>query len=251
MSEHKGLQIEIGQEDAEDPGTGLVVIDERAIQIVKQNIALMERVVTEVLIEGIHYGTTRGISIPYLWDAGASIVRDIFNVYPEYKVISQQTDSEGLMTIMLTSSLISRKTGKVIATGIGAATMLESKYKYRWQEDPENWGYEKEGLKKKKVDGVWKYRILNPDVSELVNTITKMCAKRSEVDGSQNLPGVASAMAKIKQKKLGGRRPPAELGGQGSPPVDTATGEIFDEPKGPVDWTHFWGQMKQMGIKQR
>jgi hypothetical protein len=133
-------------------------------------------------------------------------------------------------------SLISRKTGKVVATGVGAATMLETKYKYRWESFPEDFGYAKEGLRKKKDGDYWKYRILNPEISELINTITKMCAKRGEVDGSQNLPGVSSALQKLKLKKKLGSGTPAN--------VDTSTGEIGDPP----DWNHFWGATSQMGL---
>jgi len=57
-----------------------------------------------------------------------------------------------------------------------------------------------------------------------VNTITKMSAKRAEVDAAQNLPGVATAIAKLRKQGGGGER---------------------------SRWDSFWGDVTRMGLEQK
>ena len=217
--------VEVRQPSEEE--MGLLVIDAGRIQVVKQNVELMERAVSTLLIENVDYGTVYGIKEPFLFDPGASTARDLFNCYPQHEVILKETE-KGLMTIFMRANLISRKTKEIIASGVGAATMEETKYKWRWVEDPKVWGYNEEDCQKRKAKYhpyPMTYRILNPDVDELKNTILKMASKRAEVDASQNLPGVARAMKKIK------------LGYELSTGDDTSP-----------EWDRFWGATKQMGL---
>ncbi len=103
---------------------------------------------------------------------------------------------------------------------------METKYGYRWVTDPEGYGYDREGLKKRNRDGREFYRIVNPEWSELENTILKMARKRAEVDAAMALPGVSRFMSKLNQ----GRQPARSSG----PPSE--------------DWTGFWPRTKAMGL---
>lgn len=192
-------------------------IDEEALENVKHNIAMMQRAVEEVLEEGVDYGTVPGVQQPFLFDSGASKVRDFYDTYPEHIVLSR-IEEDGLLTIMMETKLVYRKTGQVVASGVGAASMKESRYKYRWVEEPEEFGYNRSECRRKGT----KYRILNPEVDELVNTIMKVAAKRSEVDASQNLPGVAAAIAKLRK--------------------GIASGDDR--------WNRFWGEVNRMGLSR-
>ncbi|GAG27854.1 unnamed protein product, partial [marine sediment metagenome] len=171
-------------------------MDEAAIENVKHNVSMMESAIRSVLEVDIDYGTVPGIHQPFLFDPGASKVRDFFDTYPKH-VVLLHTVEDGMITIMMEASLIHRKTGRIVASGVGSCSMEESKYKYRWVDNPEDYGYEKDACRKKVKDGrngkYTTYRILNPDISDLGNTITKLAAKRAEVDATQNLPGVSTA----------------------------------------------------------
>jgi hypothetical protein len=198
-------------------------VDEATIATAKHNIQMMQKAVSEVLEEGIDYGTYPGIKEPFLWDPGASKVRDFFDVYPVHKVLSQ-TEKDGYLTIIMEAQLIWRKSGQMVASGVGACSMLESKYKYRWVDNPEEEGYNKNECKKKFRDGQVKYRILNPEYDELINTITKMSAKRAEVDAAQSLPGVSTAIAKLRKGAGGGSK------------------DV---------WNRFWGEVNRMGLQEK
>lgn len=129
--------------------------------------------------------------------------------------------------------LISFLTSQEVGCGVGAASTLEVKHKYRWLRKHElaDWGYEsEESIKslKTKTDkwGKVVYRITNPEHDELINTIWKMAFKRGKVAAAKGLPGVSSALAEKFNKK------------QGQQPEKKATDV----------WAVFWAQMRQRGL---
>jgi len=241
----KEVVMQSKTDEAIDPETGLVVqgddvgkgfylplkVDPAAIANVKYNIQMVEEAFRDVLVPGLDYGTTPGVPKPFLFDSGASKCRDFFDVYPQHKVMSN-TVNAGKITIMVDVFLVDRKSGRIVASGVGACSMMETKYKYRWVDNPEDFGYKAADCRQKvNKNQKMVYRILNPDVDDLLNTILKMAAKRGEVDASQTLPGVATAMAKLKN----------EWGGGGRQGGDNKSRE---ENK----YNHFWGSVTAMGI---
>lgn len=199
-----------------------VRLTSEAIEGVKQDIQLCQRLVEEVLEDGVDYGTIEGVPRSFLWDSGASKIMAAFNTYAEHIILRQAESDSGKIAFSIEARLVNRKTGAVVATGLGAASTLEPKYKYRWVENPEEEGYRtREGLRKRGN----KYRILNPEYDELVNTILKMAAKRAEVDAAQSLPGVASTLRRMFQ-------PPQAKAKQRKEP----------------DWSGFWGKVRQIGL---
>lgn len=217
----------------EEPGTDVAVVEVKplvikltdvAIETIAHNIKQAERLVFEVLEEDVDYGRLPGIPQEGLWNPGASKINNAFNTYPDYKVL-HHVEEDGLISYTMQSILISRDSQQVVGTGIGAASTREPKYKYRWVPDPKNYGYSDEGIKTLKFkDG--KYRILNPEYGELVNTMAKMAAKRADVDAAQSLPGVASALRKL-------------FTGAGAKPKT-------DTPK----WDTFWGEVGALGLSE-
>lgn len=167
------------------------------IQVVKQNIILCQKLVSEVLEKDIDWGTIPGVPQAFLWNAGAAKIMAAFNCYARYTVIDHEV-SDSKIYFAIESTLISRQLERIVATGLGAASTREVKHKYRWVNNPEGEGIPREGLKTRE-DG--KFRILNPETEELTNTITKMAAKRADIDAVQSLPGVAATLRRLFQGK--------------------------------------------------
>lgn len=214
----------------EHPGTKIIkaeppalVLTEEGIATTKHNIEMAEKLVMSVLEKDIDYGVHPGTSSLALRDPGASKIINSFNCYPDHKILHYE-ETEALTSYLVQTSLIDRVTGLVVGTGIGACSTLETKYAIRWVENPEGYGYTKENLTKRKRDGKTKYRIPNPDVADLGNTILKMSAKRSEIDASQSLPGVGSALRKLFGAPAGRKEP---------------------------DWAGFWGRVRQLGLTNK
>lgn len=207
-----------------------LTIDPRYIQESVQSLALLRQLTKEVLTRGRDYGRTQGIPQEYLWDSGASQIIGAYrcHVGPRRIVDLRMTpinQNDTLLSIIVEIPLIHNFTGKEVGNGIGAASTLETKYKYRWEENPEDWGFTGEAikaLKTKEKDNIIKYRIPNPEHGELLNTITKMASKRGEVDAASALPGVASALKELFEYKA--RKEP--------------------------DWAAFWAKTVQMGLKE-
>lgn len=198
------------------------------IQETEQRIALLQGMVHNLLIREIDYGRIPGTPSDSLWDPGASQIFGAFNCYPGERRIIKFEDTGEKISICIEVPIISRETGQVVATGVGAASTLESKYKYRWEENPADCGYDEKTIKtlKTKLDkGITKYRINNPEHSELLNTIIKMASKRAEVDAAESLPGVASV---LRIMFAGPKRQPQET------------------PR----WDRFWGEVTRLGLSE-
>jgi len=203
----------------------LTVTDQRVARV-KSEIELADALVVKVLEPGIDYGLHPGTKSQALKDPGAATIINAFNCYPKAEILFREvTDTK--ISYVIDVSLISREDSLVKCSGTGACTTMETKYGYRWVPDPEFYGYDRAALKKKVKDGQTRYRITNPDWSELENTILKMARKRAEVDAAMALPGVSRFMSKL---NLG--RQPARSSG---PPSE--------------DWTGFWRRTRAMGLQ--
>lgn len=232
-------------EETKDAGhsadyTVALQLSEKAIATVKHNLQLCEQLVSEVLEKDIDWGTIPGVPQPFLWDSGAAKIMSAFNCYAGYKVqdVFMRTPH---IRYTITSQLISRDSHQIVATGIGAASTKEVKHRYRWVDDPEKEGISRKGLKQRR-DG--KYRILNPETEDLLNTIAKMAAKRADIDAAQSLPGVAATLRKLFSHPLSrrGERPTAQAG----PEAGKATSSPDPEEK--HNWSWFWAQLNTIGV---
>lgn len=195
----------------------LVEIDEQAIAGITRNIAQCERLVREVLREGVHYGRVPGVRDPFLWEPGADNIMAAFNCYADPVILSETLTPE-LISYAVKSNLIERRSGRVVATGVGSSSTWEVKHKYRWVEEPEEFGYSEGGLKTKEEKGRTLYRIPNPEYGELQHSILKAATKRAEVDAVQSLPGVSTVLREKFGKKQG------------------------------AEWDWFWGRVRDLGF---
>lgn len=211
-------------------------ITPEAIQETMQSIALLQEMVRDLLIRGIDYGRIPGTPQDSLWDPGASQIISAFNCYPGERRMIKLEDSAEKIVACVEVPIISRATGQVVSTGIGAASTMETKYKYRWVASPQEWGYDEAAIKTLKTklskddegNEVTLYRISNPEHSELLNTIVKMASKRAEVDGAESLPGVSSVLRQMFS------------------PKKFTKGSERGEYEGPV-WQRFWGEVRRLG----
>ena len=146
-------------------------LSEAAIQITKHNIALCQQLVSEVLEKDIDWGTIPGVPQPFLFDSGAAKIMAAFNCYAKYTLL-EKTDTSYKLAFTFESQLINRNSGEVIATGIGACSTTEKKYRYIWKEQ-------------------------GAEAEQLLNNIAKMAAKRADIDAVQSLPGVAATLRKL------------------------------------------------------
>ena len=215
-------------------------ISPEVIQETMQSIALLQGMVKDILIRDVDYGRIPGTPSDSLWDPGASQIIGSFNCYVGERRMLKLEDSDQKIVVVVEVPIISRATGQEVSTGIGAASTLEAKYKYRWVPYPQDWGYDEIAIKTFKTkpgrddegDKVTLYRIPNPEHSELLNTIVKMASKRAEVDAAESLPGVSSVLRQM----FSGKK--------------FAKGSEKGEYEGPV-WQRFWGEVRRLGMTDK
>lgn len=198
----------------------LIRLTPEAIEVTKQNIALCEQLVSEVLEGEIDWGQIPGVPQPNLWDPGAAKIMAAFNCYPKYTMLNR-IEEDNLISFTFESTLVNRQSQQTLATGIGACSTRETKYKYRWvfEEEAISMGLNPATLKRREK----KCQVPNPERGELVNTIAKMAAKRADIDSVQSLPGVAATLRKLFKG-------------------------IPIKGKEKHDWNWFWAQLNTLGV---
>lgn len=215
---------------------GLAELTSLGIEKMSEQIQLAERLVATVMEEGIDFGNTPGTQGKGLWDPGAAKVIRAFGLHTKHDVIFHE-ESDNLISWTIQCSLVDGD-GHIVGSGLGAASTRETKYKYRWVEKPEEFGYSPEEIDDMKTRPGYGdktvYRIENPEYGELINTLLQMAAKRSEVDSARSLPGVGAALR---------REFDAKLKAKGKPTVPPTAG-------GPPDFSHFWTTIKAWGISE-
>jgi len=207
------------------------------INSTRTSLILLRQLVREVLVRDRDYGKVPGISGEFLWDPGASQIIASFNCHVGPRRFLNFVNDGQKISIVIEVALIHTPSGAEVGSGIGAASSQETKHKYRWVDNPREWGFGEEAvhsLKTKEQYGRTVYRIPNPEHDELLNTITKIASKRAEVDAAEGLPGASSALRELfSVKDAGGKdkNPP------GRDPRDSNQ-----------RWTSFWSQVKALGL---
>ena len=222
MAQEQGL---IKVEKVEETSR-LVVLDQTSLAKAQEEIAILETYAQEVLVPDVDYGREKGIAEPFLKDPGASKLFNAFNAYSRPVVLRADINPEtGLILFIMMAEVVRRDSGKVLATGVGTCSTLESKYGTRWMNETQLEDFAispAEASRSRQVgpndERVTEYRVPNPDAGDLVQTILSMATKRAEVDAAKSLPG-----------------------------VNTALRLLFMGQKA-EDWRSFWRDMRNAGI---
>lgn len=227
------------------PGSPVEVTPE-SIAKVQKTLALLRESIPGVLTPNVDYGHIPGVKGMSLFDSGAQNIINFFTAYAGQRNVLHFRDDGQMVAICVEVQIIDRRSGFVIATGVGASSTEESKNKYRWIDNPLDWGYSQEALdnwpkrdiRPDKDTGKLEYKIKNPEHAELLNNILTVASKRAEVDAAKSLPGVGTALRLLFDGKL---KP-----GTAAVAPSTKQAAGFNIP----DWNHFWGEVNKLGLKQ-
>ncbi len=174
---------------------------------VQRQVNVIQDVMRSVMSDGEHYGIIPGTNKPSLLKPGAEKLSLVFRLRPEYQVT--RTDLPGgHREYEITCTLYHIPTGQSVGQGVGSATTMENKYRFRTgptelTETPvpkEYWSTRKDnpskalemiggkGFTTKKNDaGQWVIAVQGEKVehdnpADYYNTILKMAKKRAHVD---------------------------------------------------------------------
>lgn len=157
-------------------------VDIAAIQGTMQKIATFQAVIQKNLKDGHDFGVVAGIgSKPTLLKPGGEKICMMFGLNPEYDFLEKTENyKDGFFAYNIKCTLY--KNGNPVSQGVGNCNSMEKKYRYT------NVDEVPEGIDPSTVEktinkwGAVKYKIPNPHIADLVNTILKMAKKRAFID---------------------------------------------------------------------
>lgn len=155
-------------------------VDIDNISTTMNKIAQMQAVVQKTLKQGHDFGEVPGTSKPTLLKPGGEKICMLFGLNPEYEFLKSTEDyDKEFFSYNIRCTLF--RNGQPVAQGVGSCNSKEKKYRFiNVDTIPDSYM----GASESFVDkyGRTKYKINNPDICSLVNTILKMAKKRAFID---------------------------------------------------------------------
>jgi hypothetical protein len=218
------------------------------LESVKSQVNLIQHVLEHVMKENEHYGRIPGCGDKQvLLKAGAEKLCLTFRMAPEYR--EEIIDlGNGHREYRIQCRMIHIPTGNFLGAGVGSASTMESKFRYRSE-----W-----------VDGK-KAKIEHPDIADVYNTVFKMAKKRALVDASltctaasdiftqdlEESPPQESPIVAMPKPKSQAVSTPHET--TAVPPAPVADGKTFGDPEKPASEKQkkmIWAVCQKGGIHE-
>ena len=143
----------------------------------------LQAFVKKAMVQGLDYGTIPGTEKPTLYQPGAQKLCELYGLAHDFLDTEAIQDWErGFFMFRKRCVITLRRNGTFVGAGVGSCNSREDRYAWRWLPDkklPKS--VNRDALESK--EGKWGtlYRMANPDVYSLVNTIEKMACKRALV----------------------------------------------------------------------
>ncbi len=140
----------------------------------------MQNVVQKTLKKGHDFGEVPGTSKPTLLKPGGEKICMLFGLNPEYEFLQTTEDyDKEFFSYNIRCTLFRNR--QPVAQGVGSCNSKEKKYRFvNVDTIPETYIGQSEEYTDK--CGRVRYKINNPDICSLVNTILKMAKKRAFID---------------------------------------------------------------------
>lgn len=157
------------------------MIDSETVISTMEKIATFQATLQKVLKPDYDYGVIPGTQKPTLFKPGGEKICMMFGLHPEYDFLDTKEDYvKGFFAYNIKCTLYKGK--QAVAQGVGSCNSMERRYRYINSDSiPPN-------IDPKKVQsfidsyGRTKYKIQNPNIYDLTNTILKMAKKRAFID---------------------------------------------------------------------
>lgn len=174
-----------------------------AVEQIKNRVNAIQHCMRDVMKEGTHFGKIKGCRDEnVLLKPGAEMLRVMFQFGTSFEVAVN--DLGGGHREYVTTCHVLNPDGTMCCDGMGSASTMESKYRYRtgpveftgrpvpkeyWEDrDQKRIGGKGHTAKKNPDTGLWEIavqgaKVDNLDIADVYNTVLKMSKKRAFVDG--------------------------------------------------------------------
>jgi hypothetical protein len=167
-----------------------------AIEI-RAHVNLIQEVMKAVMIENVHYGTIPGTPKPTLYKPGSEKILSTFRIAIE-PIVTDLSDGDQARFRVETRAT-AQASGAYLGSGVGEASSLEEKYKWRGmicQEEFDETPVDRRRAVWKKKDGkTFKVQQVRTQPADVANTILKMAKKRSQIDVTLTVTAASDVFA--------------------------------------------------------
>lgn len=171
----------------------------------KQMIELNTTLLSSILVENVDYMVIPGTQKPTLLKNGAEVICKVYSLAVAAQDVISKTElwDQGIFCYTVTCTLVHIESGRQVATGLGAASSEEKKYKFNRNGQP----------------------MENP--ADNINTLVKMAGKRAFVDATLKATCASRVFTQdLEERKTdGGGRSYSNGGGYGG--SEPATGAQY------------------------
>jgi len=214
------MSQEIERAESQAPATiAAVAIELQAVQadVLLARRAAVEKVVREVMVNGVHYGEIPGVKGKMLKKPGTEILAACFQLGIDYQVETLPDDDAGRRYVVK-ATVTHQPSGTELGSGMGECSTNETKWKWRkaykeeWDDTPADRRRKKHGFDPKKKEH---YDVLQvrQEIADVANTVLKQACKRAAADAVLGVLGVRGVVL----QSDGGGSDPGGFGGQQRP----------------------------------
>ncbi len=165
--------------------------------MVKAQVKAIQEVLHGVMIKDVHYGIIPGTQKATLYKAGAEILLSTFRIAvdPEIEDLSSADEIRyriKLRGVANAELQLGGLRGHVVGAGVGEASTMEEKYKWRACHGDGEWDDTAEDRRRVKYGSRWgqaqgekvetRTRQVRTEPADLANTVLKMAKKRAQID---------------------------------------------------------------------
>lgn len=200
-----------------------VSIDRPATAVeIRAQVNLIQEVMRAVMIDGVHFGTIPGTDKPTLYKPGSEKILSTFRIACEPIVTDLSTHDEARYRVEARGT--SQATGAYLGSGVGEASSMEEKYKWRsavCQEEFDETPEDRRRLKWKKGYGdkpAYQVPQVRTNHQDVANTILKMAKKRGQIDMTLTVTAASDVFNQDIEDLPDGVRE-AVVGDEGAPPA--------------------------------
>lgn len=149
----------------------------------RSQIQLIQEVMRDVMIEGVHYGKIPGALKPSLYKPGAEVLCAVFHVAPSYRTEDLSTSDAIRYRVACVGT--HQQTSIELGEGIGECSSDEAKYRWRAPVCDQEFEETREDRRREKwtrsQGGPFKQKQIRTDSADIANTVLKMAAKRAQI----------------------------------------------------------------------
>ncbi len=163
----------------------LVIYDAKPLTAaeIKAQVQIIQRVLSEIMLKDVHYGTIPGTPKPTLYKPGSEKILATFHISAEPREVEDLSTSDEIRYRVKVYGVTMN--GVVIGVGVGECSSNEEKYKWRKPVCDEEFNETPEDRRRivwKKGSPAYQQKQVRTNPADVANTVLKMAKKRAQID---------------------------------------------------------------------